>query len=131
MNISIKAILFGAGVFVLGDLSQHLIYSLPSGTTVYSYSWEKNDWTVFLHSLIPTLICIIPGYVAGRIAKTRGVLYGFVAGASGASVSVIWLSVLDSWAISVIISSMFHSSIQFGVLNAAGGGAGELHAQTV
>ena len=132
MKVNSKAILWGVGIFVLGYACQNFIYPAPGIYQVYSSSWEHSDWTEFLHSLIPLFISIVPGYVAGRIANNHGILHGVIVGVLGSTVSVVIVSSVngEQWVVSTIISNVFHGAYWYGILNAAGGGVGELHARS-
>jgi hypothetical protein len=97
---------------------------------------EENRSAVWVGHAMTTLYTIgmiIPGFVAGLIAKTRGILVGFLAGLlGGIAYSVVRSSFPDGTALSEIVSSgsvlmsLVGTGLTMCIPCAAGGGTAEL-----
>jgi hypothetical protein len=87
MVIHRKALLLGTGVFIVLYVIHLLLLPLLVGT---EQGGKASDATLYgIHQFLGLMTCLVPGFVAARLAQQSGFLHGFVVGALGTLVTAL------------------------------------------
>jgi hypothetical protein len=92
MAINRKALFWGTGVFIVLYIIHLLLLPLLVGT---EQGGKASDSTLYgIHQFLGLMTCLVPGFVAARLAKQSGFLHGFLVGGLGtfvtAAAAVLW-----------------------------------------
>ena len=92
MAFNRKALIWGTGVFIILYVVHLLLLPLLVGT---EQGGKASDAMLYgIHQFLGLTTCLVPGFVAARLAQRSGFLHGFTVGGLGTLVTalaaVIW-----------------------------------------